>query len=92
MMRRTIALPIDHQLPHKNGSLKQSGQYRGGYLLRFGGGGNPDDWALCPASGAGGTVNNRRCGVWLRYARNGILIGSTLYLDKEKVMWHRDTW
>ena len=53
---------------HKNGTLKQTGQYRGG------------------------SVNNRRCGVWLRYAVNGTLIGSTLYLDKEKVMWHRDTW
>ena len=53
---------------HKNGILKQSGQYRGG------------------------NYNNRRCGVWLRYASNGVLIGSTLYLDKEKVMWHRDTW
>lgn len=46
----------------------------------------------CEGQHRGGSVNNRRCGVWLRYAVNGTLIGSTLYLDKEKVMWHLDTW
>ena len=57
-----------YQSWHKNGTLKQSGQYRGG---------DPD---------------NRRCGVWLRYASNGVLIKSILYLAIGKIIWHRDTW
>lgn len=46
----------------------------------------------CTGQYRGGNVNNRRCGEWLCYARNGVLIKSTTYLEKGKTIWHRDTW